>query len=231
MDEYLLPTALCDCDSEAIRALAANVTASASGPADSALRIFRHVRDGIKFNATLDIFLRASEAAARKTVDYCNKINIHAALLRAAGIPARYHTVRARKEILRHIVPGFLYARLPENVGHFWCECRLNGRWTACEALFDRPFYEGMLRAGWIGKAHIPTIDWDGEGDLILLKHWMTADDKTYARYEDITDLALQEGMPPKVVCRLMEWLPAYFSGRQTDRVRARAVSAVREGR
>jgi hypothetical protein len=219
-NEYLRPTALCDSDSRIIRRLASEITASASDPAESSLRIFRHVRDGIAFNATLDIFLKASQAAARKTIDFCNKINIHAALLRAAGVPARFHTVRMRKEILRHIVPGFLYAHLPENVGHFWCECRLKGKWIACEALFDKPFYEGMLREGWIRKEQIPTIDWDGENDLILLRHWMTADGDICSRYEDITGLALAEGMPPKIVCRWLEWLPAFVGGRQTDRVR-----------
>jgi hypothetical protein len=220
ISDCLLPSELCDSGNENILKIALRLSRNSQNQADIALRIFSYVRDNIKFNATLDIFLKASEAVKRKTIDYCNKINIHIALLRAIGIPARYHFIRAEKEILRHLVPKFLYAQLPRHIGHFWCECCLEGKWIACEALFDKPFYQGMLKAGWIDHDRIPGIDWDGEHDLVLLRKWIVQDGKIYSRYDDLAGLAQKEGMPPKIFCKLMEWLPAYFSSRQTDAIR-----------
>ena len=220
LDTYLTPSPLCDCDNAGLRSTAMEIVKGAGAPAEAALRVFRYVRDGIAFNATLDIYLKASETLGRKTVDYYNKINVHVTLLRAIGIPARYHTVRIRKEALRHFVPGFLYSHLPSPVGHFWCECHVNGRWTACEALFDKPFYEGMLKAGWATKGQVPTIEWDGGSDLTLMKHWIVEDGSTYSHYEELVRLAREEGMPPKVFCKALEWLPAFFSNRRTERVR-----------
>jgi hypothetical protein len=220
LDRYLTPSKMSDCDHTRLKRTAQEITTGAENPMQAAQRVFRYVRDEIAFNATLDIFLKASQAIRRSTMDYCNKINIHLSLLRAAGIPARFHTVRVRKEMLEHIVPGFLYNHLPSPVGHFWCECHLNGRWTACEALFDEPFYEGMLRTGFLTKKQIPTIDWDGQSDLTLMKHWIVADGGILSRYEQILDLAESEGMPPRPFCKVLEWLPAFFSSRRTDQLR-----------
>lgn len=224
LDEYLTPSPLCDCDNAGLKSTAMELAKDVGAPAEAALRVFKYVRDGIAFNATLDIYLKASEALGRRTVDYCNKVNVHVTLLRAIGIPARYHTARVKKEILKHFVPGFLYSHLPSPVGHFWCECHVKGRWTACEALFDKPFYEGMLKAGWVMKEQMPTIEWDGGSDLVLMKHWIVEDGSTYSRYEELVRLAREEGMPPKAFCKVLEWLPVFFSSRRTEKVRKRTV-------
>jgi hypothetical protein len=222
LNEYLSPSPLCNFDKAVLRSMAMEISRSVSTPVEGALRVFKYVRDGIAFNATLDIYLKASEVIGRKTVDYCNKVNVQVALLRAIGIPARYHTVRVKKEILKHFVPGFLYSRLPNPVGHFWCECHIEGKWIACEALFDKPFYDGMLKAGWVTKEQLPTIEWDGGSDLVLMKHWIVENGSTYSRYEELVRLAREEGMPPKVFCKALEWLPVFFSSRRTEKVRKR---------
>jgi hypothetical protein len=220
LNEYLTPSPLCDFDNEGLKSTAMEIVKGAGTPVEAALRIFKYVRDEIAFNATLDIFLKASEALTRKTVDYCNKVNVHVTLLRAVGIPARFHTVQVKKEILKNFVPGFLYRFLPSPVGHFWCECYINGIWTACEALFDEPFYDGMLRTGWVTKEQIPTIEWDGDSNLVLMKHWIVEDGIVFSQYEEIINRAREEGMPPEVFCKVMEWLPAFFSRKRTEKVR-----------
>ena len=221
LDRYLIPSRMSDCDHPSLKRTAQEIVTGAENPTQAAQHVFRYVRDNIAFNATLDIFLKASQAIERSTMDYCNKINIHASLLRAIGIPVRFHMVRVRKEMLEYIVPGFLYRHLPSPVGHFWCECHLTGRWIACEALFDSPFYEGMLRVGFLRKAQIPTIDWDGQNDLVLMKHWIVADREIYSHYEQLLDLASAEGMPPRLFCKMLEWLPAYYSSRRTEAIRS----------
>jgi hypothetical protein len=220
LDKYLAPSLMSDCDNAGLKRTAIEIVKGLETSQEAARQVFEYVRDEIAFNATLDIYLKASEALKRKTIDYCNKINVHVSLLRAIGIPARYHTVRVKKEMLKHIVPGFLYNHLPSPVGHFWCECYVNRRWTACEALFDKPFYEGMLASGWMTKEQIPTIDWNGKSDLVLMKYWIVEDSNIYSHYEEIVNLAREEGMPPKMLCKAMEWLPVFFSSRRTETVR-----------
>jgi len=193
-------------------------------PREASLRIFRFVRDTIPFNATLNIYQKASQTLQRKVVDYCNKVNVQVALLRAVGVPARCHLVRVEKEVLKAFIPGFLYSRLPSPVGHFWCECYLAGRWVACETMFDRPLYQGMLEKGLIAQEQIPTIDWEGESDLVLLRPWIVKDVGFLPSYDELVKLAQEEGMPPKVICQLADWLPAFFSRRRTEKIRRQRI-------
>ena len=220
MEAYLRPTELCDSEDARLKERAAEIVAGADTPGEAAQRVFRFVRDAIPFNATLDIWQKASQTLERRVVDYCCKVNVQVALLRAAGVPARCHLVRVSNEVLKPFIPGFLYDRLPSPVGHFWCECHLAGAWVACKVLFDRPLYEGMLAAGLVAREQIPTIDWDGERDLVLFKPWIGKDLGPYPNYDELVKLAQAEGMPPKLLCKVFEWLPALFSKRRTDRIR-----------
>ena len=220
MQEYLRCTELCDCESVTVKQVASEIVEGADTPKDASKRIFEFVRDTIPFNATLDIYRKASRTLQKRVVDYCSKTNVQVALLRAAGIPARYRLVRVDKEVLRAFIPRFLYDRLPSPVGHFWCESHLSGNWVACETLFDRPLYQGMLRRGLVTREQIPTIDWDGESDLVLLEPWIVKDIGTYVSYDELVALAQKEGMPPKILCQLFDWLPAFFSHRRTESIR-----------
>ncbi len=217
---YLEPTELCDCEHAGLKAQASEVVGGAETPGEAAQRIFCFVRDTIPFNATLNIYQKASQTLEKTVVDYCNKVNVQVALLRAAGVPARCHLVRVENEVLKPFLPRFLYDRLPSPVGHFWCECSLAGKWVACEALFDRPLYQGMLAAGLVAQAQVPTVDWDGESDLILFRPWIVQDAGPYPSYDELVKLAGEEGMPPKILCQLFDWLPALFSHRRTERIR-----------
>ena len=220
MQPYLMPTELCDCENVRLKERASEIVVRANTPSEASQRIFGFVRDAIPFNATLDIWQKASRTLQKKVVDYCNKINVQVALLRAVGVPARCHLVRVEKEVLKAFVPRFLYDRLPSPVGHFWCECYLEGQWVACETLFDRPLYQGMLEGGLITQGQIPTIDWDGESDLILFRPWIVKDVGPYTSFDELAKLAQEEGMPPKILCQIFDWLPAFFSHRRTEEIR-----------
>jgi transglutaminase-like putative cysteine protease len=221
---YLRATKLCNFDHPAIRGKIKAFVQGADTPKDTALRIFYFVRDAIPFDATLDIWEKASETLGKRVNDYCNKVNLQVALLRAAGIPARCHLVQVRKEVLEAFIPRFIYDRLPSPVGHFWCECHLDEVWIACETLFDEPLYLGMLRAGLVTREQIPTIDWDGDGDLILFQSWIVSDEGTYASFDDILTgpMMAEAGMPPKILCKLFDPIPMFLSRRRTDSIRGR---------
>jgi transglutaminase-like putative cysteine protease len=222
---HLRATKLCNSDHPAVRDRAKALVQGASTPKDKALEIFYFVRDAIPFDATLDIWEKASETLDKRVNDYCNKVNLQVALLRAAGIPARCHLVQVRKEVLRAFIPRFIYHRLPSPVGHFWCECHLDERWIACETLFDEPLYQGMLGAGLVTREQMPTIDWDGESNLILFEAWIVSDEGTYPAFDDILagPMMSEAGMPPRILCKLLDPIPMLLSRRRTDGIRGGA--------
>lgn len=219
---YLRATELCDCEHPAVQEKAEEVIQGTCMPNDAALKVFYSVRDTIPFDATLDIWEKASETLGKDVSDYCNKVNLQVALLRAANIPARCHLARVRKEVLKAFVPRFIYDRLPSPVGHFWCECYLDGKWIACETLFDESLYRGMLRANLVSQEQIPKIDWDGEKDLVLLQPWIVGDDGPYPAFDDIlaSPMMREAGMPPKLFCKLFDPIPVFLSRRRTDSIR-----------
>jgi hypothetical protein len=221
---YLRSTKLCNFDHPAVRQRAKTIVETADTPKDSALGIFYFVRDAIPFDATLDIWQKASETLGKRVNDYCNKVNLQVALLRAAGIPARCHLVRVRKEALKPFIPRLIYNRLPSPVGHFWCECHVDERWVACETLFDESLYLGMLRASLVTREQIPTTDWDAESDRIVLQPWIVSDEGIYPAFDDIlaSPMMSEAGMPPKILCKLFDPVPVFLSRRRTDSIRGR---------
>jgi transglutaminase-like putative cysteine protease len=223
---YLAATKLCDCNSPWVRARAAEIVNGARSPAAKALEIFYYVRDNIRFSLAYSRS-KSSQILKRGYGECGTKTNAQVALLRAVSIPARYRWVRARTAVLHHLIDDFVYRHLPPIVSHFWCECHLNGRWVSCEALLDKRLYQGMLERRLIAKHQVPTIDWDGETDLVLLTPWITSDHGHLASYDDAI-AALQhsdEGMPPP----WMEWVIAPVSYRlnlrNPDTIRGLAAS------
>ena len=221
---YLRATELCNFEHPAIRDKADALVQRSDTPRDTALGVFHFVRDAIPFDATLDIWEKASETLDKRVNDNCNKVNLQVALLRAVGIPARCHLVQVEKEVLKPFIPRFIYNRIPSPVGHFWCECHLDERWIACEALFDEPLYLGMLGASLVTREQIPTIDWDGKSDLILFLPWIVSDEGTYPAFDNIlaSPMISEAGMPPKVLCKLFDPIPMLLSRRRTDSIRGR---------
>ncbi len=107
--------------------------------------------------------------------------------------------MRAKSEVLHGLILEFVYQQLPPTASHFWAECYLDGRWVSCEALLDRSLYEGMLRAGLIAEAQIPTIDWDGHSDRVLLAPWITEELGHLPGYDEALAALIRnkEGIPP----------------------------------
>lgn len=225
LEVYLQESPACNYTHPAIQEIAHAVTDGCVDDKDRARRIFYYVRDTIRFalmGSGLDI--TASNTARVGYGDCGSKTNLHLALLRAVGIPARARGILAEFSALKGIVPGFLTAlseRFYPQDFHFWPECYLGERWISCEALFDQALYEGGLRQGLFTQAQIPSIDWDGETDLILLGPWMT-EDRGYKASIDEWYVEFKERMhTPAFVDRLMDLFLAPLCRRQSDRVRA----------
>jgi len=67
------------------------------------------------------------------------------ALLRAAGIPARFHLAQVDKAIQWGVTPPLAYPFAPARVTHSWAKVYLNDRWIVLEGvIMDKPFLEEM---------------------------------------------------------------------------------------
>lgn len=223
-DAYLVATDLCDSSDPWLRDSADGIVAGATTPEAKALRIFDYVRDHVRFGLAFSRST-ASQTLRRGYGECGNKTNAQVALLRAVGIPARFHWVEARAEVLHHLIAGFVYRGMPAAASHFWCECYLDGRWVSCECLLDRPLYDGMLAEQLITREQIPSIDWDGRRDLVLLGPWIRADLGHLTSYDDAIR-ALQgrdEGMPPLWLERIIAPVFYPFSLRSSEALRRRA--------
>lgn len=219
MDKYLQATKLCDCDNVRLKDKAAEIINGAEAPKEAALKIFYFVRDDIAFG--MNYADEKASGTLKKGVGFCiSKTNVQIALLRAVGIPARCHYALVPKERNRPIIPGFMYDRMPMALAHSWCECYLSEQWIACEALLDKAFYTGCLGTGVFTKDEMPTIDWDGETDLILSKPWILEAVGTFPSWDDaMMEVGKRgEAMPPSN--KLFGWLIFSIINRRINYIR-----------
>jgi transglutaminase-like putative cysteine protease len=218
IDEYLKPTPLCDSDDEEIKKKARELIKGVTAPKEAALNIFYFVRDEIKY--ALDfVDVRASHTLKTRLGTCEHKSKLQIALLRAGGIPARYRRAATRKELLRGIFSGIIYRGIPEVPDtHVWCECYLSGKWVSCDALLDKVLFEGMVRRRFPAASQIPTIDWDGQNNLILTKPWVVEDFGAFASLDDLwIEVAKKEAAP-----RILQRIAMSLSNRHTDNLRRR---------
>ena len=220
MDEYLKATELCDCDNIELQSKTKDIITGAETPKEAALKLFSFVRDGIPWS--LDhCDTKASATLKKGWGDCANKTNLQVALLRAVVIPARYHQGKIKREWMKGVVSEFMYNRIPEIIWfHPWCECYLAEKWIACDSIFDKPLFEAMLKAGLVTEKQIPTIDWDGDSDLIVMKPWRTEDVGSFPSLDDVFRKAEKEIKRPRVPATLCGWFFMFLSNRHTDRLR-----------
>ncbi|TRZ93316.1 MAG: transglutaminase domain-containing protein [Dehalococcoidia bacterium] len=215
MLKYLKPTSLCDNDSEEIKKKAHELTKHVRTPKGAALRIFHFVRDEIPFS--LDFTdVKASQTLRTRSGLSFQKTNLQIALLRAAGIPARYRRVSCKKQLLRGIILSLLYMVLPEVNPHSWCECYLSGKWVSCEAMLDKALFEGMTQKGLTAVSQISTIEWDGASDLIVVKPWIVEDFGASTSLDDLYVEMAKRQLGPKILQRALFTL----SNRHTNNLR-----------
>lgn len=177
------PTDVIDSDHAALTALAADLTDGRQGDGQRAAALFRHVRDGIRYDFTPDLtdrtVWRASATLARGQGFCQQKAVLLVALARAAGIPAGLvfqHIVdwKLRDTRFEVVLPGgvILY--------HGLCALWLDGAWRSVDPSLDRDLcvrrryrlvelhdMTGMSPDG--GDALLPLNDLDGRRHFDIL--------------------------------------------------------------
>jgi hypothetical protein len=139
---FLAATVFCDLEHPEVRALAEQLAAGSAGARDTALRMFRWVRDEVLYffgpwGTTASHTLRVREGTCT------NKANLLVALLRAAGIPAAYGVLRVDAQgYWGSVAPGFLRQQASALSTHVHAAAHLDGRWTRCDPSADRQIAE-----------------------------------------------------------------------------------------
>ena len=148
------------------------------------------------------------------------KTNLQIAMLRALGIPARFHQVVLTKKVLKGLVSGPMYMAVKDPIWfHPWCECFLEGKWITCDLWIDRHTHQAALAAGVYDPKHFPSVEWNGRDDLNLVSHWLQEDRGTRASYDQVVEEVVAEFKAyPKV---MVKWLYK-GSNRYTERFRKR---------
>ena len=187
--EHLEPTAFIDSDHPAVLEFAARAAGDADDPHERIGRLFRAVRDGIRYDpytASDDPEDYVASNVLGSTGAYCiPKSVVLVAGARSIGIPARLGFADVRNHLtsdrLRDAMGGsdvFAY--------HGYAELNVDGYWRKATSAFNSSL---CARFG------VPPLEFDGTGDAML--HPFTGDGDRYMEYVrergSFTDLPFEE--------------------------------------
>jgi Transglutaminase-like superfamily len=141
---------------------------------EAAKAIYLYVRDEIK-HYWVPAGQKASATIATRAGDCWPKAILQVAMLRIAGIPARFRWIEYHKQLFLGFVPPAVYGNLSDPFPfHVLAEAYLANAWVMADATFD-----SSLRPD---RAH----DWDGRTNYIALTpDEMSADLGDTATFEE----------------------------------------------
>lgn len=163
---------------------------------------YAYVRDEVEFGYNKSDDLKASEVLADGYGQCNTKSTLMMALLRALGIPCRFHGFTIDKQLQRGAITGVAYLLAPRNIIHSWVEAWTGDRWSRLEGfILDKPYLTALQqrfsehRGAFCGYGaatpdlQCPQVDWDG-GDTFIQRDGINQDfgvfenpDEFYARH------------------------------------------------
>lgn len=148
MDALTRPTPLLDYTDSSLQGLLASRGWANLEPRERARQIYLHVRDEIPFGYNSQDAIPASQVLADGYGQCNTKTILLMALLRAAGIPCRFHGATIHKSLQKGVVTGIAYRFAPDDIMHSWAEIEIDGRWIALEGvILDEPYLDGLRSA------------------------------------------------------------------------------------
>jgi len=147
MHSLLTATPLLDLHHPDIESLVAVRGWRTLGPYDRIGAVYDFVRNEIAFGYNEGDELPASRVLA-DGIGQCNtKSTLLMALLRAVGIPCRFHGFTIDKPLQKGAITGLAYWLAPQRIIHSWVEVSLEGRWIALEGfILDAPYLSSLQR-------------------------------------------------------------------------------------
>ncbi len=211
----LAPTPFLDSDHPRVVAWARARCGDVHAPAERATRLFRAVRDEIRYTVRVDFSdpdaYRASTTLARQDGFCVPKSVLLAAAARAMGIPSRLHFADLRNRLipddLRALMRTDLFAY------HGYVELQVEGRWLKMTPSFDLPTCE---------RQGIVPVEFDGRGDALL--HPTNIDG--VPQFEYVRDLGVRDDLPfDEITEALQRVYPHYDPGAWGDAFGERRVT------
>ena len=197
----LTATRLLDLDHADIEALVARCGWRTLSSYERIGAVYDFVRNEIAFGYNEGDELPASRVLA-DGIGQCNtKSTLLMALLRAVGIPCRFHGFTIDKSLQQGAITGLAFWLAPQRIVHSWVEISLEGRWISLEGfILDAPYLASLQRrfpqarrfCGY-GAAtpdlSAPGVEWQGQ-DTYIQKEGIADDfglfdspDAFYARH------------------------------------------------
>lgn len=162
------------------------------GPRERISTIYRFVRDEIAFGYNASDDLTASRVLADGYGQCNTKTTLLMALLRASGIPCRFHGATVKKALQRGVVPELVYPLAPASILHGYAEVWFDGAFRALEGvILDVAYLDGLRRVfpsvegAFLGygagtcSLGSPPNEWEGS-DTFIQRTGIDADFGTY---------------------------------------------------
>ena len=201
MHTLLAATPLLDVHHPDIEALVAARGWRALRPYDRIGAAYEFVRNEVAFGYNEGDELPASSVLA-DGIGQCNtNSTLLMTLLRAVGIPCRFHGFTIDKTLQKGAITGLAYWLAPQRIIHSWVEVSLEGRWIALEgfildatylASLQRRFPQARRFCGYgaaTADLSAPGVEWRGQ-DTYIQKEGIADDfgvfdspDAFYARH------------------------------------------------
>jgi len=195
--DYLKTTPMLNFDHESIQTLVEQKGWCQLSGYDAIGAIYNYVRDDILFGYNADDRLSASQVL-KNGYGQCNtKGTLLMALLRAAGIPTRFHGFTIYNELQKGAIPNYLFAIAPDRIIHSWVEIYFEEKWINLEGyIIDKQYLRKVqLSFGDQAKSfsgygistkclNKPQIEWTGE-DTYIQSEGIADDFGVYAQPDD----------------------------------------------
>lgn len=230
MRTLLAATPLLDFHHPAIEALVTDRGWRALRPYDRIGAVYDFVRNEVAFGYNEGDELPASQVLA-DGIGQCNtKGTLLMALLRAVGVPCRFHGFTIDKPLQKGAITGVAYRLAPQRIIHSWVEVLLDGRWIVLEGfILDAPYLASLQRrfpearrfCGY-GAAtpdlSAPGVEWQGK-DTYIQKEGIAED---FGVFDNPDAFYTRHGSNLRGIKRwLYERLIRHAMNRNVERVRA----------
>ena len=86
-----------------------------------------------------------------------------------------------------------------------------------CDLFIDSYTYRAAIKKGLYDADYIPSVDWDGQNDLIIVNHWLIEDIGVHASYDQVIDEVAEEfRKTPALISKILVGI----SNRHTSKLR-----------
>jgi len=180
MERYLATTELLDFEHPSLQELVRDRDWPSLDDAARIAAVYTFVRDEIPFGYNASDDVPASGVLADGYGQCNTKTTLLMALLRAVGVPARFHGATIHKRLQQGVVRGLLYRIAPQNIIHSWAEVWFECRWVGLEGvILDASYLDGVrakfpqIRGSFLGygvgtdNLAQPPIEWTGTDTAI----------------------------------------------------------------